>query len=178
MSEQLFKALFDAYYTSLCNYAFAIVHEKQAAEDVVQQLFLELWESKKYQKLEQPERFFLRSTKFKCIDFLRKSEKHQFSDTQEAADKADTHVIGELQEEDVLPFLHFLADRLPPKTKEVFLLSRQKGYSYKEIAQHLGISVKTVENQMSRALKKMRELLKRMGYFTVYLIFRLLFPDC
>lgn len=53
-------------------------------------------------------------------------------------------------------------------------LSREKGYSYREIAEHLDISVKTVESQMSRALKKMRELLKKMGYFAVLLLLCLL----
>lgn len=74
---------------------------------------------------------------------------------------------GDLKEEDIVPLLHFFASKLPPKTKAVFLLSRQDDMTYKQIADHLGVSIKTIENQMGSALKKLRLLLKEYQYFTL-----------
>jgi RNA polymerase sigma-70 factor (ECF subfamily) len=60
--------------------------------------------------------------------------------------------------------LHYFAAKLPPKTKQVFLLSRESNLTYKEIAEKLHISIKTVEAQMTRALRKMRSILKEQRF--------------
>jgi RNA polymerase sigma-70 factor (ECF subfamily) len=65
---------------------------------------------------------------------------------------------------DIEAIFAFLASQLPPKTRQVFLMSRLQGMTYSEIAQELEISVKTVENQMGNALKKMRDLLSKYQY--------------
>jgi RNA polymerase sigma-70 factor (ECF subfamily) len=72
-----------------------------------------------------------------------------------------------LNEEDIIPLLHYFAAQLPQKTKEVFLLSRTNNLTYKEIAQEMNISIKTVENQMGRALRMMRQLLKDQKYLSL-----------
>lgn len=168
--EKAFKKLFESYYNSLCNYAVVLVAERSLAEDLVQNLFLELWDNKKFKHLQYPERYLIRATKFKCLSYLRDT-KEQIS--IEGIQNEDLSELppGELKEQDIDALLHFFAASLPPKTQQVFLLSRSKQYSHQEIANTLNISVKTVENQMSRALKKMRELLKKLGYFIFLQIF-------
>ncbi|MEO0340147.1 MAG: RNA polymerase sigma-70 factor [Bacteroidota bacterium] len=161
--EVLFKQLFDNYYEALCNYANAFINDPMAAEDLVQNLFLQLWERKKFRRIEKIERFLIRSLKFKCIDYLRSKKKVS---TLELDEKMPILQAKEdLTEEDILPLLHFYAALLPPKTREVFLLSRTKGMRYQDIATHLDISVKTVENQMGRALSILRKLLKDKELF-------------
>jgi len=76
-----------------------------------------------------------------------------------------------LKEEDILPMLHYFADQLPTKMQQVFLLSRQQNMTYREIAQELNLSIKTIENQMSNALKKLRSLLKQHHYLPTLLFF-------
>lgn len=81
-----------------------------------------------------------------------------------ALPEMDVHEHQELKEEDIEATLHYFASQLPSRMQEVFLLSRTQGKSYKEISGELNISVKTVENTMGAALKKMRDLLKKHQY--------------
>lgn len=163
------KYIFTQYYNPLCNYATKIVKDTTVAEDIVQSLFIQLWESDKLSTIENPERFLLRSTKFKCIDFLRKKNKNTKTTLNETFNIPNTTTL-DLNEEDIEPLLHYFASKLPPKTREVFLLSRTSGLTYKEIAEEKGISVKTVEAHMSNALKKMRTLLKEHDFFSLLLL--------
>lgn len=163
------KHIFTQYYAPLCNYATKIINDNSSAEDIVQSLFIQLWESDKLSTIENPERFLLRSTKFKCIDFLRKKSKNTETTLNDTFNISNT-TTSDLNEEDIEPLLHYFASKLPPKTREVFLLSRTSGLTYKEIAEEKGISVKTVEAHMSNALKKMRTLLKEHDFFSLLLL--------
>lgn len=167
------KHIFNEYYSPLCNYATKIVKESTIAEDIVQSLFIQLWETNKLTTIEKPERFLLRSTKFKCIDYLRKHNASStvLIDSELTNEKAN---LLDLNEEDIEPLLHYFASKLPPKTREVFLLSRTSGLTYKEIANEKGIAVKTVEAHMSKALKTMRILLKEHDFFSLLLLLDLI----
>jgi RNA polymerase sigma-70 factor (ECF subfamily) len=162
-----FENIFRQYYSPLCNYASKIVYDDVIAEDIVQSLFIQLWENKKLDKVEKIERFLLRAVKFKSIDYLRTKMTNTEILIEEIEDNRN---IGELKEEEIEPLLYYYASKLPPKTREVFLLSRKSGLSYKEIAEEQGISVKTVENQMGNALKTMRKLLKEQDYLLLVLL--------
>jgi len=110
------------------------------------------------------DRFLIRSTKYKCIDHLRKKKTSapvpfDLISSQELA-KED---VSE-SEDEIEALFHYFISKLPPKTREVFLLIRQSGLSYKEAAEELGLAEKTIESQMSRALKKLRLSLKEYGY--------------
>ena len=162
-----FEDIFRQYYSPLCNYASKIVHDDVIAEDIVQVLFIQLWENKKLENVEKIERFLLKAVKFKSIDYLRTKKVTTEVLIEEIEDNRN---IGELKEEEIEPLLHYYASKLPKKTREVFLLSRRSGLSYKEIAEEQGISVKTVENQMGKALKTMRKLLKEQDYLLLILL--------
>ncbi len=157
--RQRFEEIFRRYYNPLCNYAYQMVRDYHRAEDLVQDLFLQLWENKRLDAIEEPENFLIRSTKFKCIDHLRSRHVQRIKTVD--CIEIEPHISEEqLEEEDIGPLLHYFAAKLPQKMREVFLLSRTSGLSYAEIAKHLNISPKTVENQMGSALKKMKALLK------------------
>jgi len=164
-----FEQIFQQFYSPLCNYATKIIRDDIISEDIVQQLFIQLWENGKLETADNPERYLLRATKFKCIDYLRSKKNRNISLPEELPDLIQTE-NSELLEEDIEPLLHYYASKLPPKTREVFLLSRNSGLTYKQIAEEMDVSIKTVENQMGRALRKMRELLKEQEYF-VFIIF-------
>jgi RNA polymerase sigma-70 factor (ECF subfamily) len=151
--------LFNQFYSPLCNYATKIISDSTIAEDIVQDLFVQLWENEKLENIENTERFLLRATKYKCIDYLR-TKRINIEISLENLPEIIYTKDKDINEEDIEPLLHYYTSKLPPKTREVFLLSRKSGLTYKEIANDLNISVKTVENQMSRALRIMRELLK------------------
>ncbi len=167
-----FKEIFHSYYAPLCNYALSIVHDDIAAEEIVQKLFIELWEKNSLENVRNKENYLLKSVKYKCIDYLRAKKQNKEFSVSELPEK-DFPEPGDLTEEDIVPLLHYFASKLPPKTRQVFLLSRSSGLSYKEIAGEMGISVKTVENQMSRALKNMKVLLKNNNLLYLILIMKI-----
>lgn len=164
------KHIFDKNYAPLCNYATAIIHDQHAAEDVVQSVFIQLWENEKLLHLGNPNSYLLKCVRYKCIDFLRIQgrKKEVLMHTLPDIGKEEKQ---NLKEEDILPLLNYFTAKLPPKMQKVFLMSRQQGMSYKEIAQELNVSPKTIENQMGTALKKLRILLKEHHYLPTLILF-------
>ncbi len=160
-----FEEIFHENYAALCNYATRFVKDSMAAEDIVQNLFIQLWENKKIEGVKQPDRFLLKATKFKCIDYLRTSKTKNLS-SLDGFEEMPELPPSDIAAEDIEPLVHYFASKLPPKTRAVFLKSRESGMTYKEIAAEMDISVKTVENQMGRALTKMRSLLKEQNFLS------------
>lgn len=125
----------------------------------MQNLFVKLFENDALDNADNVEAYLLRAVKYKCIDFLRRAKTdRENGPTPFGVEQAD--YIYEIGEEDIEPLFYYYTAKLPPKTRSVFLMSREGGLTYREIAENLAISVKTVEKQMSRALSKLREFLK------------------
>lgn len=160
-----FETIFHSYYAPLCNYALKIVGSPEVAEDLVQNLFLQLHERDVLSKIENIERYLVRAIKFKCIDFLRSNNRTRLVPFDEV-ENITAEPPADITEEDIEPLLHYFAAKLPEKTREVFLMSRNSGMTYKEISEELEISVKTVETQMGRALRHLKELLKKHNYLS------------
>ncbi len=159
------KLLFERFYSPLCNYAFSLIGHDQDAEDVVQSLFIELWEKRAHTLLPAEPRFFLlRATKNRAVDHLRRKSKtpQPIGSVEEIIGYSydPNHIDAASTMAELLPFA---IDQLPPKTRAVLLMSRQQEKSYKEIAAALEISVKTVEGQMSRAFRILREFFAAEG---------------
>jgi len=164
------KEIFDNNYSALCNYAFVIVKDRHIAEDIVQSVFIQLWENEKIFQLDAPEPYLVKCVRYKCIDYLKRPSRKKEVLIENLPDTRIEEVQA-LKEEDIVPMLHYFADKLPPKMRKVFLMSRTQGLTYKEIAEELNISVKTVENQMGTALRKLRKLLQQHHYLPIALIF-------
>lgn len=164
------KEVFETNYSPLCNYANTIIKDKHLAKDIVQSVFIQLWENQKIGQLTNPAPYLLKCVKYKCIDYLKQPSRKReiLTDTLPDIRKEE---VQSMKEADILPILHFFVDKLPAKMRQVFLMSRQQGMTYKEIAAELKISIKTVENQMGTALKKLRILLKEHHYLPILLSF-------
>jgi RNA polymerase sigma-70 factor (ECF subfamily) len=151
------EGIFHQFYSPLCNYAVKMVHDEHAAEDIVQTLFIQLFEKNNLNTVDNIEGYLLRSIRFKCIDHIRKMKRLVSLPINEITE--DSVIQHEITEEEIEPLFHYYAAKLPPRIREVFLLSRVSKLSYKEIAEELNVSQKTVENQMGSALKKLRTIL-------------------
>lgn len=156
--KKWFDQLFERYYVGLCNYSLAFLKEESAAEDAVQSVMTNAWEKKEVLfNEEQIDRWLIVAVKNKSIDALRKRKRLiPLKDEQ-----LEDHAISETSAEknistEKLEWIKLAVSQLPEKTKQVFLLSRQQGLTYKEIADEMNISPKTVENQMSRAFRLLR----------------------
>lgn len=157
--EAIFRELFKLHYSPLCLLALKFSGNPEEAEDVVQGVFGKLWD--KRSNLEWGNNivhYLYRATKNNAIDKLRGRKLIQdvdedfFNDiTDEASTEPDS--IEQIR----LSLVKEAIDRLPPRCREVFTLQKMSGLSYKEISEELNISVKTVENQMVKALFLIRE---------------------
>jgi len=160
------KNIFNESYSALCNYAYSLIEDRHAAEDIVQSIFISLWENDKLLGLEHPESYLLKCVKFKCIDHVR-SRKIKKEVSMETLPDIGNTFPQSINEEDILPLLNYFVSQLPNRAKEIFLMSRQQGMTYREIAEELDLSVKTIENHMGSALKKLRILLQKHHYLPV-----------
>ena len=160
--KDAFKHFFQTYYTDLCNFANTYVRDTTLSEEIVQDIFVYFWENKSKLQLTHSAKSYLYSaSKYKSLNVLR--DQNRISRIH--SEIADLNPQLALQEDELLDSaqLHDILDaainELPPKCKEIFLLSKEHELSNKEIAEQLDISVKGVENQMTIALKKLRESL-------------------
>ncbi len=162
--------LFESHYVLLCRKAYRIVNNKDIAEDLVQDVFFKLWENRKKIVIKTSLKAYLNRMVFnESISFLRKNKTVlEFSDEiehQETVNETESK-LGATELKDII---NAAIEELPPKCKTIFLLSRMEELSYKQIAMQLGISIKTVENQMGKALKLLRGTLKH--YYFLYLFY-------
>lgn len=157
--EKAYAYLMDAYYHKLCVYAKSLCFDIYMAEDIVQNVFLRVWEQRKKLK----DKFSLKSYLYQSVynEFIDQHRKKSALMKLEADYIKTLHAI--LKEEDTSELTRTIAlvkqeiQVLPPKCKEIFIMGKQQGFTYAEIAEHLNISFRTVENQMSKAFSIIRE---------------------
>lgn len=165
-----FETLFHFYYGYLCLYAQKIIKNKAASEEIVQDFFVKLWEKRAQLTIETSVKNYLfRSVKNLCLNFIQHnktkesyarqilSEAENYSSLEEYFPEID--LAGKIEESIRL---------LPEKRREIFRLSREEGLKYREIAIKLNISVKTVEAQMSMAIKSLRDNLSKYKTFFIF----------
>lgn len=156
-----FEMLFLRFYGPLCLFAAKIVGNGEAAEEIVQGFFVKLWERKANLVVETSvKNYFLRSVKNGCINFI----KHSKTKDEYAANmlhNVETHTIeNAFFEVGLKEKIEESLGSLPPKRREIFRLSREEGLKYREIAERLNVSVKTVETQMGLAIRSLRVKLR------------------
>lgn len=151
-----FKEVFMTYYVPLCNYANKYVSDDSLSEDVVQEVFLHLWNKNDELEIrDNLQSLLFQSVKNKALESLRTSKNYKKAiesipqNSQETRKESEQFMWREQ--------LNSLLRHLPPKCRRVFAKHRLNGLTYVEIAAEEGISVKTVENHMTKALKILRE---------------------
>jgi len=175
-NELAFKRLFEKYYASLCHYANQFLKDSEQAEETVQELFVRVWEKRLQLTIDSSvSNYLFRSVHNLCLNQLqhqkiRQKYAHQMmEDSRQEVDWQPFYLEVELMER-----IEKSISSLPEKRQEIFRLSREQGLKYKEIAEKLNISVKTVEAQMGMALKHLRDELKDINpnQMALLMIFR------
>jgi len=162
LDSHKFKVLFRTYYNPLCNFAASIVKDDKLAQDVVQDVFTQLWEKRDKVSISENDKSYLfSSVKNKAIEKLRKiANESQLTEVlkqmqdSSLSQQADKFVLREKINNSIR--------QLPPKCKEIFVMSKVNGLTYTEIAEELSISVKTVENQIGKAYRLLRSLISKV----------------
>ena len=163
-----FQALFDHFYRMVYRRVYVLIRNKETAEELAADVFLDLW--RRRESITAPgswAAYLTQAATYKAIDHLRKKEPF-WVDVDTAAtvlrsDHADSPLMAAELETRLLAAL----EALPPQCREVFALSRFEQLSYREIADTLGISPKTVENQIGKALTRLRKLLLAAGAWAI-----------
>lgn len=166
--KMAFDKLFFMYYPKILNYLSHFISSKEQSEDMAQDFFINLWRNRHFlETVKNPDGYFFISSRNMALNYLKKV-RYDSIDIDEcleipselAADKE-----YEAFETDLL--VKLIADAMPAQRRRIFYMSRYDGLSNSEIASRLGISKKTVENQINRALKELRKL--RYFIFLIYL---------
>ncbi len=176
--EKAFEHLFHKYYPSLCLFARQYMEDDEKAEEIVQDMFVKIWSKRKELTIETSfKQYLLRSVKNQCLNLLQHLKIRQKYAQKIKEDAKDDLGTPFLMEFGLAEKIEASINSLPEKRKEIFKLSREDGLKYREIADELGISVKTVEAQMGLALKQLREMLKDYKDYLVGLLMILKFES-
>lgn len=153
-----FETLFRETYAELCNFVVQFVHSRAVAEELVQDLFLRLWERRAQWAAETPSRTYLyHAARNRALDHL-KHERIASMAPPETSEEDEPFPAAEreLHAADLRTALDAAIAELPDRTRQVFILCKGNGLSYLQIAKAMDISVKTVEAQMARAFRILR----------------------
>lgn len=166
MDEQNFENIFKAYFSALMAFSRKILGDEDAAREVVHQVFVNLWERRHEIDLSTPLKSYLFSAvNNRSLNVIRDRKKFSPEPVPEQSEEWDLN--ARLESMELEEHIRRSISTLPARCREIFELNRFDGLSYSEIAKKLDISVKTVENQMTKALKILREQLAR--YLTLLL---------
>src|SRR5260221_2011823 len=171
--EGLFEQVFKSHFKSLHAYACTIMRDAMPAEEIVQNIFLKLWEKKEeitikenvsvhlYRAVHNESLNYLRHRKVRSAYQSYAMRQHKQTEQEKPAEKV---VMKELEKK-----LEVALQELPEQCRTIFQLSRYEDLKYREIADRLRLSVKTIENQMGKALKLLR--LKLVDFLPTILLF-------
>lgn len=154
-----FQQLFKKMYHPLCVFSMKYVVTREIAEEVVSDVFYSIWKNRKKISVSSHRSYLYTSVKNRALDHLRTRKKARLCSLEAAFEipAEGSTVIQVMENMEAEKQLNDAINSLPKQCKIIFELSRDRGMKYREIAVHLSISIKTVEAQMSRALKHLRK---------------------
>jgi RNA polymerase sigma-70 factor, ECF subfamily len=174
--EHAFELMFRKYFVHLCCFANKFVDDPDLAQEIVQDVFTKIWENREDIDPELPLKGYLfkivRNLSLNKLQRRKVESKYTEIYKQVYSDHSEFSVHESLLARELENNIAIAIDKLPAQCKKIFELSRSEGLKYSEIATTLNISVKTVETQMSRALKSLRyELSEYLTVIILLLIF-------
>ena len=177
--EKAYKFLLNKFHRKLYVYALTLVNDNSMAQDIVQNVFLKTWNSRK--KL-NPE-FSIQSFLYKCVynEFINSYQQNKAMMLLQQKYVETMHQVVETTDDNAIERMTAIVNKeiknLPPKCQQVFILSKKEGLTNIEIAEHLDISIKTVEAQICKAFKILKEKLKDNYNTMLFLLFSAAFKN-
>lgn len=170
-NKKAFEEVFRHFYPHLCAYAAQILNNPEDAEEIVQDVFFRIWQQK--EKLEisvSLKAYLFKSVHNSCLNLLKHQKiiRTYAAEYQQVNTNVDQNTLWVLENKELHSRILSILESLPPERQKVFRMVRLEGRKYKDVAVLLGISVKTVENQMGKAMQYFRENLK--DYLTVLIL--------
>jgi len=167
-----FERVFKESYRPLTSYAFRFVSDLPTAENIVQDVFLKLWKSRHHLVITTSLKHYLfRSVKNHCLNQLDKAKvRSGYLRMKLGQEHQDDDYSAFYPEIGLLEKIEAAIGSLPARRQEIFRLAREEGLKYREIAEQLNLSVKTVETQMTLALRQLRDSLKEYHHLVLFFI--------
>lgn len=166
-----FEAIYDRYSKSLFLYAMNIFKKKEVCEDIVQNVFVQLWVKRGTKKINSLKPFLFKSVKYQIFKHLRDKKVSDAELSRLNIVDTSMSVSQKLEYQELEDLIARQVDKLPKRCQQIFILSRFQYKSNKEIATELGISVQAVKNQISKALGSIRNNLNSEEALLFFLFF-------
>ncbi|MEA1897489.1 MAG: RNA polymerase sigma-70 factor [Bacteroidota bacterium] len=163
LDEVSFEHLFRSYFSSLCLFGMKYLKDMDTAKEIVHDVFVNVWSKRNELDLDKSLKTYLFSSVYnRSLNYIRDHKKFKGIDEfrPEQYEQSSFDVSVELEGKELQSQIQKVIDSLPERTRKIFVMNRFEGFKYKEIADELKISQKTVEAQISSALKVLREKLK------------------
>lgn len=169
--ECAFRYLFEIYYETLVMFANYWLNDPEAAEDTVQECFVDFWVNKRFENLSSGlDKYIFASVKHLALNYLRGNRRREERHAVVVGNwKEDGGEVAELNEEEI-EYLYMTINRLPEERRRIFMMVCLEGRKYQEVADLLGISVNTVRTQMGRAFQFLRVALDKRRFSMFLLI--------
>ncbi|GAB3655521.1 RNA polymerase sigma-70 factor [Echinicola sediminis] len=157
-SWEAFEMLYDKYWERLFQISVSVTGDDELSKDFVQEIFLDLWNRRESLTINNPFSYLYQATKYQFIEYIRKQELQknylqQFNEVLNATNDVESKIYYD----ELRTKIDNSIEELPPKCKEIFRLSRFQHLTNQEIANRLGISKSTVENQIHKALNHLKK---------------------
>lgn len=172
--EHAFRELYQRYWKKLFTTACYKLKSKEAAEEIVQNIFVSLWEKRATLQIENLENYLYIAVKYKVINYVEALMVRQAGQKQLAGNTTDESTEATIMINDLHAAIQQALTQLPAKTREVFTMSRFEKYTVREIAGHMNLTEKAVEYHITQSLKLLRVSLKDYMVIGVPLIITLL----
>ncbi|GAB3828454.1 RNA polymerase sigma-70 factor [Hymenobacter jeollabukensis] len=158
--EAFMQALFKGYYRPLGNVIYRVVQDRAVAEDLLQDVFLRIWHNRETLVISTTYKAYLyRAAMNAALRHAERSKRQVGWEEASFVEPARDTTAEQLDAQDAEQLVAVALEALPPQCRAVFLMSRQEGLSYQQIAEALDVAPKTVENQMGKALRILRDRL-------------------
>jgi RNA polymerase sigma-70 factor (family 1) len=164
--QEAFEQIFESTYNLLCGISFRLTKSVESSEEIVDDVFCSFWKNRRKINITTSfTPYLIASVRNRSLDYLRKLKNEKPSTLDVASGIASGDVIASdvLAYEDLRNHLTAAIQSLPLQRRLIFTMSREQELTYKEISEKLGLSIKTVDTQMGRALKQIRNELKAFG---------------
>ena len=168
-SKEAFSLLFQTYYTDLVLFCGNFVKDKDSCEDIVQSIFLKLWNDRKHIQIEiSLKSYLLKAVRNSCLDEFRHIEIVRQYETEYGSSVLDNYdTENYILYSDLYAHLSRALEQIPDLYKEAFVLNRFEGLKYREIAEKLNVSERTIEVRVSKTLDLLRKQLKDFFVFLI-----------
>jgi RNA polymerase sigma-70 factor (ECF subfamily) len=175
-NEAVFEQLFKKHFRELHAYAYSLLKDWDVAEEIVQSLFLKLWEKNEWTHIQTSVKSYLyKSVYHDSLNYIRRQKvqlKYQTTTAHAMKNQTDD-AAGKLKLSELEQHLNKALNKLPEKCRAIFHLSRFEELKYQEIANQLDISIKTVETHMGKALRILRKEMKEFLPLIALMLFNM-----